>query len=263
MEYNILAYDFRTSLTGLPVSLFQSFTTGATSAYSINYHANTPSGATGGTVPSAITNIASGASQALTAPTAAPTRTGGIYTFKGWSTATNPALDADIDYGGTATIQNITANINLYAVWKFAPNKYTITWDANGGTVKSKTSEVYHGAKIGSLPTSVREGYELAGWWTEAIGGVEIAADTTVTANATYYAHWTASGSDEDDDDDDNSGDDSDDNNDGSSGDDSDGDGNPKTGDDISALWLVSLIASAALITLLMVLFIRRKARVE
>jgi LPXTG-motif cell wall-anchored protein len=37
----------------------------------------------------------------------------------------------------------------------------------------------------------------------------------------------------------------------------------PKTGDDISALWLISLLASAALISLLMVLFIRRKARME
>jgi hypothetical protein len=90
----------------------------------------------------------------------------------------------------------------------------------------------------------------------------------TYTVTVTRAAPDKTANDDEDDDSDDEDFDtdeddeDSDDDDGVIDGDDSDSGitSQPKTGDDISALWLVSLLASAALITLLMVLFIRRKA---
>ena len=51
------------------------------------------------------------------------TRTG--YTFKGWSTAENPALDAAITYGDKAEV-TLKADAKLYAVWQAADVNYTV-----------------------------------------------------------------------------------------------------------------------------------------
>ena len=67
---------------------------------------------------------------------------------------------------------------------------YTITWDANGGTVDPATTTKESGSAIGTLPTPTYDGYEFQGWFTEASGGTQISTTTTVTADVTYYAHW-------------------------------------------------------------------------
>ena len=71
---------------------------------------------------------------------------------------------------------------------------YTVTFNANGGTVSPATRQVASGSVVGELPTATWSGYTLVGWFTSANGGTEISASTTVTANVTYYAHWTANG---------------------------------------------------------------------
>ena len=48
-----------------------------------------------------------------------------------------------------------------------------------------------YGQAIGTLPVLAREHYTFDGWFTAAEGGEQISADTQVTQNATYYAHWT------------------------------------------------------------------------
>ena len=108
-----------------------------------------------------------------------PTRTG--YTLTGWYTAKT---------GGNKISNStiITKNITYYAHW--TKKKYTVTFDANvGSSVASMTRE--HGATIGTLPTSTRTGYTLVGWYTAKTGGDKISSSTTVTADVTYYAHWT------------------------------------------------------------------------
>ena len=51
---------------------------------------------------------------------------------------------------------------------------------------------MYNDATVGKLPLATREGFEFDGWFTAAKGGKEISADTVVTADVTYYAHWMA-----------------------------------------------------------------------
>ena len=72
-------------------------------------------------------------------------------------------------------------------------NPWTITWNANGGSVSPATSE-YDGATAVSLPTPTRTGHNFDGWYTAASGGTKIndvGTTTKPTGNVTYYAHWT------------------------------------------------------------------------
>jgi uncharacterized repeat protein (TIGR02543 family) len=114
-----------------------------------------------------------------------PTRTG--YTFDGWYTSAS---------GGTQitgqTTVNITSAQQLYAHWNI--NSYTATFNANGGSVSPASSTVNYGSPIGTPPTPTRTGYTFDGWYTEASGGTKITDATAVTADVTYYAHWTPDG---------------------------------------------------------------------
>ncbi len=68
---------------------------------------------------------------------------------------------------------------------------YTVTWNANGGSCSVSTSQVASGDAIGTLPTATKSGYTFNGWFTQASGGTQISASTTVSGNITYYAHYT------------------------------------------------------------------------
>lgn len=79
----------------------------------------------------------------------------------------------------------------------FTLKSYTVTWNANGGTVSPASTTKTYGSTLGTLPTPTRAStaeysYTFAGWFTAASGGTQISTTTTVTGNVTYYAHWTA-----------------------------------------------------------------------
>jgi len=131
------------------------------------------------------------ATQSANAPTALTenefTRTG--YTFSGWNTL---ADGSGTDYEDEE-VYDFGADITLYAQW--TANKYTVTFDANGGTTPDPESkEVVFDAAYGDLATTSRTGYTFNGWFTAASGGDEIKAYTTVsiTSAQTLYAQWTA-----------------------------------------------------------------------
>lgn len=79
------------------------------------------------------------------------------------------------------------------ATWYFAQSSYTITFDANGGTVTTASKIVTNGNTYGDLPTPTRSGYSFDGWFTSASGGTQITSSSTVnlTDDQTLYAHWT------------------------------------------------------------------------
>lgn len=71
----------------------------------------------------------------------------------------------------------------------------TVTFDANGGSVGTKTKEVVFGETYGALPTPSRTGYTFKGWFTAAIGGTQIKESTPVelaSSTQTIYAQWNA-----------------------------------------------------------------------
>ena len=143
--------------------------------YNITYNLNGGTGATNTTY-----NVTTAT---ITLPT--PTRTG--YTFSGWY--------FESDFSGTKQTQitkGSTGNKTYYAKW--TANKYTITWNANGGTVTSATSTYTYDGAIVEMPLPTRDGYTFNGWYTAASGGTQInnvGKDNKPTSNVTYYAHWT------------------------------------------------------------------------
>lgn len=70
---------------------------------------------------------------------------------------------------------------------------YTVTFNANGGSISQSSKVVTPGQKYGDLPMPSRSGYIFDGWYPSASGGVHVTAATTVslTSNRTLYAHWT------------------------------------------------------------------------
>jgi len=70
---------------------------------------------------------------------------------------------------------------------------YTVTWNANGGSVSPSSTTVSSGSQI-QAPTPSRSGYTFNGWYNSSSGGsyiVGAGGNYTVTANVTLYAQWT------------------------------------------------------------------------
>ena len=138
----------------------------------------------------------------------APTRTG--YTFSSWWTSfndsTNKVAGTLLVDGNTTTEGEVSEVITpgeqkVYAEW--IPNKYTVTFNANGGTVGTKEKVVTYDSKYSTLPTPTRTGYEFTGWYlttvrTEGYGyqnsEAYVNADTWVrtASDHTLYAGWAA-----------------------------------------------------------------------
>ena len=85
--------------------------------------------------------------------------------------------------------------VTLTAQWE--PSTFTVTLDANGGSVGPSTIDVtyldtYGGNVGGTLPIPTYEGYLFKGWYSESDGGEQILASTvyTLTDDSTIYAQW-------------------------------------------------------------------------
>lgn len=146
-----------------------------------------PSG--GGTVsPNPIT----GQENTVISATATPA-TG--YNFKHWRYNDSSASGGYSESTTNPLRVTITGKRDITAVFEL--KSYTVTWNANGGTVSPASVSKTHGSTLGTLPTPTRAdtaeySYTFAGWFTAASGGTQISTTTTVTGNVTYYAHWTA-----------------------------------------------------------------------
>lgn len=115
-----------------------------------------------------------------------PIPTKSNYDFVGWFTAKEGGTKVTSDSAVSAL-----ANQVLYAQW--SPKKYTVSFNANGGTVSESTRTVTFGTELGTLPTPKRDYYTFQGWYTEAVNGTKVNTSTNFTEakNVTLYAHWT------------------------------------------------------------------------
>ena len=121
------------------------------------------------------------------------------YTFQGWYTAAN---GGGTKVGSSLTLEtpSVTGAATYYAYVTRAANRYTFTFNANGGSTPSSSSitKNYNEA-IGTLPTCSRAAdntytYTFAGWFDTSAtsGGTQLTTTTKVTSNKTWYARWTA-----------------------------------------------------------------------
>lgn len=149
-------------------------------SYTVAYNANGGSG-----TPSSQTKY-NGVT--LTLSSTKPTRTG--YAFSKWNTASGG--------GGTsyASGARYTANAaaTLYAQW--TANKYTISFNANGGTSAPSSVTKTYGQAV-TLPSTVptRTNYRFMGWAasstaTAATWAAGSSYSNAITANTTLYAVW-------------------------------------------------------------------------
>ena len=111
---------------------------------------------------------------------AAPSRTG--YTFAGWYTAKGGGSKYDFT-------KPVTADMTLYARWTV--NKYTVAFDANGGSAVAAAT-VEYGQKVTEPAAPSRTGYTFNGWFTAKTGGAKFDFGKPITADVTLYAQWTA-----------------------------------------------------------------------
>lgn len=118
---------------------------------------------------------------------ALPNPSRGGYVFKGWYTAKS---------GGTKVTASTKSPKKLgqktvYARWAPAT---TYTFNANGGSVGTKSKTVAANAKAGSLPSPTRAFYSFMGWHTKKAQGGTLVTSSTKTskksAKVTLYAHW-------------------------------------------------------------------------
>ena len=72
------------------------------------------------------------------------------------------------------------------------PVTYTVTFDANGGSVSPTTKSFPVGSLIGELPTPTRNGYVFSGWSTakEGSGMIVTPGSLTMLEDITLYAVW-------------------------------------------------------------------------
>lgn len=118
------------------------------------------------------------------------TKTG--YTFSGWLREGNSVSDGTI--ADEQQLVNLTTengvSIKFIAQWTVV--NYTISFNANGGTIDSTLYTRNYGDNYGGFPTATKSGYVLDGWYTELSGGDKVTEDDIVTGAVTLYAHWTA-----------------------------------------------------------------------
>ena len=169
-EWNAIVIDDRNELLTNATIHF-------TKKYQITYNAN------GGTGAPASQTKAYG--KDLTLSDVEPVREG--YVFQGWG----KVIRGDVLYRAGDTY-SVNSNIVLYAQW--IPEKYTITYDANGGSNTPAAQTKYYGVEIilsDFIPT--RELYKFVGWSTTTDGEVEYLPNSrySMEGNRTLYAVWT------------------------------------------------------------------------
>lgn len=111
------------------------------------------------------------------------------YTFSKWSITSGSATIAST----TSSSTTLTVGASDVTVSALAEaNSYTVTFNANGGSVSTSSKTVSYNSTYGTLPTPTRSNYVFVGWYTSASGGsLRTSSSTYTTAgDSTLYAHW-------------------------------------------------------------------------
>lgn len=101
------------------------------------------------------------------------------HAFAGWF------LNDTTPFTNSTVIRN---NTNVFAKW--TPNKYTVTYNPDGGSLNGapSTVEVLYNQSVASTPVPTKTGYEFKGWLTA--DNTAFTKDTKVVDNMTVKANW-------------------------------------------------------------------------
>ena len=89
----------------------------------------------------------------------------------------------------TAQTANINSDGSLAVKYYYSRNQYTITFNANGGSVSPTSASVYYNGTT-TLPTPTRTDYDFQGWYSATSGGTKYTNATQWTSAKTIYAQW-------------------------------------------------------------------------
>ena len=122
------------------------------------------------------------------------------HTLLGWAYSNNATEAYHTPLNGVldSWINTEYPKVDLYAVW--SANRYTVTYDANGGTgTMSTDTATYDENYVTKANQFTRTGYEFVGWTTNADGSgsnwtswIGKPWKWTYTKNITLYAQWKA-----------------------------------------------------------------------
>jgi len=105
------------------------------------------------------------------------------HTFKGWYLENSFRTEVT-----SATI--ITDSIIIYAKWEI--NKYTVTFNVNGGTAIDPVNVTYNTAIGNKLPTTAfKTGHTFKGWYLDSKFTNKADSQTVITDNITLYAKFS------------------------------------------------------------------------
>ena len=131
----------------------------------------------------------------VTLNAASATWAGNVYTIPYSALAKSTTYTIQISgFRNTTGDEMLPNNSNSFTTVSDTPppaTTYTLTFDADGGSVSSSTLTVTAGAAVGELPIPTRDGYTFNGWFTGTNGsGMQYSASTIAAGNATLYASW-------------------------------------------------------------------------
>ena len=102
------------------------------------------------------------------------------YTVQGWSTSLG---------GSVVTIPAVSADATYWAVVNKVKQRYTITFDSNGGTSVASITDDY-GASIAEPTKPAKENFSFVAWSYDAAGSQKVTWPLTLTKNEKLYANW-------------------------------------------------------------------------
>ncbi|MBE7060482.1 MAG: hypothetical protein E7389_06630 [Ruminococcaceae bacterium] len=94
-------------------------------------------------------------------------------------------------YTATFTKTGFTTQTKTVADIPVLVSSFTVTFNANDGTVTPANDETGADGKLASLPTPTRSGYNFNGWFTAASGGTKVTTETVFDADTEIFAQWT------------------------------------------------------------------------
>ena len=102
------------------------------------------------------------------------------YTVQGWSTSLG---------GPVITIPAVSADATYWAVVNKVKQRYTITFDSNGGTSVASITDDY-GASIAEPTKPTKENHSFVAWSYDAAGNQTVTWPLILTKNEKLYANW-------------------------------------------------------------------------
>ncbi len=110
-----------------------------------------------------------------------PTPTRENYSFTGWYDENGHRID-------DSTVRGSATSFTVYAQW--APKQFTLTYNANGGSVSTTSKTLAFGDTLGTLPTPTRDYYNFLGWFDANGHEVTSATKPSSATNLTITAKW-------------------------------------------------------------------------